>query len=91
MLRRGGKLFEVGHLCNTGPAQIDPLTVCRNEIEILGHYAYASSQYLACSARLLAEGKLPYRKLIRSFPLDKHQEVLFGGTARGVVKAAFRM
>ena len=91
MLRRGGKLFEMGHLFKTGPARIDPLTVCRNEIEILGHYAYPSSQCLVDAAGLLAEGKLPYERLIKSFPLEEYQEVLFGKRKNAIVKTVFRM
>lgn len=72
-------------------ARIDPLAVCRNEIEILGHYAYPSSRCLVHAAGLLAEGKLPYKKLIKSFPLREYQQVLFGDKAGGVVKAAFKM
>jgi len=91
MLRRGGKLFELGHLVRTGPASIDPLLVCRNEIEILGNYAYRSSNCLACAARILAEGKLPYRELVKSFPMKDYREVLFGGRAAEAVKPAFKI
>ena len=52
LLRRGGTLFEVGHLANVGLAEIDPHAVCRNELEILGHYAYPTSQTLAYATTL---------------------------------------
>jgi len=46
MLRRGGILFELGHLVKTKSAEIDPLAVCRNEIEILGKYMPEGNKHL---------------------------------------------
>ena len=70
---------------------MNPLLICRNEIEILGNYSYSSSNCLAYAARILVEGKLPYAELVRSFPMEDYQEVLFGDRARGVVKSAFKI
>jgi L-iditol 2-dehydrogenase len=91
MLRRGGTFFEMGHLVKTAPAEIDPLKVCRDELEIFGNYAYPSSQCLAYAAKLLKENKLPYKKLLKSFFLEDFPGVIFGDKARGVVKAVFSM
>jgi L-iditol 2-dehydrogenase len=89
--RRGAKVFELGHLVDAGPATVDPLKICRNEIEILGNYAYPSSQCMAYAARLLAEHALPYEKLVGLFRLDEHEAVLFGDRATSVIKAGFQM
>jgi len=91
MLRRGGQLYEMGHLVKTGPAQIDPLLVCRNEIEIIGNYAYPSSNCMAYAAKILAEGKLPYRELLKSYPLTDYEEVLFGKQRGKAAKSVFKI
>ena len=90
MLRRGGKLFEVGHLFKTRPAQIDPQTVCRNEIEILGHYAYPSSQCLADSARLLAEGKTALQKTDKKLSPGRIPGSSFRQQGKGRCKNSFQ-
>ena len=89
--RRGAKIFELGHLVDAGPATVDPMKICRNEIEILGNYAYPSSQCMAYAARLLAEHALPYEKLVGLFRLDEHEAVLFGDRATSVIKTGFQM
>ncbi|MBI4243742.1 MAG: alcohol dehydrogenase catalytic domain-containing protein [Planctomycetes bacterium] len=91
LLRRGGILFEVGHLADVGMAEIDPHLICRNEIEILGHYAYPSSQNLAYAARLLAEHTFPYEKLIHKIPLDDYATILDRNVRRNIVKIIFEM
>jgi len=91
MLRRGGQLFEMGHLLKAGPAQVDPNLICRNELEIIGNYAYPSSSCLAYAATILMEAKLPYRELIELYPLGNYEEVLFGKTNASIVKPVFAM
>jgi L-iditol 2-dehydrogenase len=88
-LRRGGKLFEIGHLVKTPMAEVDPLFVCRNEIEILGHYAYPSSSCLEYAAKILHERKFPYEELVKIHPLENYNEVIFGGKIKEAVKSAF--
>ena len=89
MLRRGGKLYEMGHLLKSEPAHIDPNLICRNEIEIIGNYAYPSSSCLGYAARILMEGKLPYHELISMHSLEDYQDVLFGRRDNTVVKDVF--
>ena len=91
MLRRGGQLFEMGHLLKAGPAQVDPNLICRNELEIIGNYAYPSSSCLACAARILMEAKLPYRELIELYPLFNYEQVLSGQPDASIVKPVFVM
>ena len=91
MLRRGGMLFEMGHLLKARPAAVPVHIVCRNEIEIVGHYGYPSSNCLAYAARVLAEGNLPFGELIRSYPLEEYEQVLFGQRDPGVVKPVFKI
>ena len=75
-LRRGGKLYEVGHLLNAGMAAVDPYVVCRNEIEILGNYAYPSSNTMKFAAELLARRDLPYEKLVCSIPFKNAADAI---------------
>jgi L-iditol 2-dehydrogenase len=89
LLRRGGTLFEVGHLANVGLAEIDPHAVCRNELEILGHYAYPTSQTLAYATTLLAAHAFPYEALLQCIPLDDYAAVLDDTRRKGPVKMVF--
>jgi threonine dehydrogenase-like Zn-dependent dehydrogenase len=89
LLRRGGTLFEIGHLANVGLAEIDPHTVCRNELEILGHYAYPTSQTLAYTTTLLAAHALPYETLMQCIALDDYSAVLDDNRRKGPVKMVF--
>ena len=91
LLRRSGKLFEVGHLANVGMAEIDPHLICRNEIEILGHYAYPSSDSLVYAAKLLAERNFPYERLIQKISLDNYGTILDRNGKRNAVKIVFEM
>ena len=89
LLRRGGTLFEIGHLANVGLAEIDPHAVCRNELSILGHYAYPTSQTLAYAATLLAARAFPYEALLQCIPLDDYAAVLDDTRRLGPVKLVF--
>lgn len=89
LLRRGGTLFEIGHLANVGLAEIDPHAVCRNELEILGHYAYPTSQTLAYATTLLAAHAFPYESLLQCIPLEDYAAVLDDTRRKGPVKTVF--
>jgi len=91
MLRRGGKLFELGHAFYAGLAKIDPYTICRNEIEILGIYVYPSSNSFLHAVKLLNENKLPYEKLTKIFSLDNYREIIFEKKTEGTIKPVFRL
>ena len=91
MIRRGGVLFEVGHLLKSPPAQIDANYVCRNEISIVGNYAYTSTNYLAMATELLMEAKLPYRDMIRTYPLGDYRQALFEDKDTSAVKRVFKI
>jgi len=89
VLKRRGILFEIGHLLDAGEAGINPYILCRNEIQILGHYAYPSSQSMLYAARLLERGGLPYEKLLKFFRLDQFKEVIFDKKTGNAIKPAF--
>lgn len=91
LLKRGGIFFEIGHLLNSGEAKIDPYIVCRNEIKIIGRYAYPTSQIMLYAAKILEKEDLPYRKLLKFFKLDQYREVIFDKKGADVIKPAFKM
>jgi len=91
MLRRGGILFEVGHLLKSTPALVDPNKICRDEISIVGNYAYPSSNCLAYAAKILMEENLPFDDLIKIYPLDDYENALFGKNNNVTVKDVFKI
>jgi len=90
-LRRGGKLYEVGHLLKTENAAIDPFYVCRNEIEILGNYAYPSSNTMRFAAELLARGRFPYEKLVYGIPFEECVDAILNKKLGNAVKPVMVM
>lgn len=89
VLKRRGILFEIGHLLDAGEARINPYILCRNEIQILGHYAYPSSLSMLFAAKLLEKNELSYEKLLKFFRLDQYQEVIFDKKTENAIKPAF--
>jgi L-iditol 2-dehydrogenase len=87
MLRRGGKLFVVGHLLKTKSAEIDPQKICRNELEILGNYAYPSSNYFHRAFQILLEDRLPYHKMTLSVPLLEAKKYIINKMPKAVKMA----
>jgi L-iditol 2-dehydrogenase len=91
LLRRGGTLFEVGHLANVGMAEIDPHFVCRNEIAIQGYYAYPTSGTLAYAAKILAAHAFPYEQLTHTEPIENYDCVFDEELRRKAAKIVFSM
>lgn len=90
-LRRGGRLYEVGHLLNAGMAEVDPYVICRNEIEVLGNYAYPSSNTMKFAAELLSRRDLPYEKLVHPVPFKNAVDVILNRKLGNAVKPVFVM
>ena len=90
-LRRGGKLYEVGHLLKTENACIDPFYICRNEIEILGNYAYPSSNTMKDAAELLSRGQFPYEKLVRVIPFEEGADAIINKKLGSAIKPVLVM
>ena len=91
VLRRRGRFYELGHLFNAGKVELDPNHICRNEIEIIGNYAYPSSQSMVDAAGLLDKHELPYERLIKIFKLDQYRDIIFDKKIGNAVKAVFRI
>ena len=82
-------MFEIGHLLDAGDAKFNPYVLRRNEIQLLGHYAYPSSQSMAYAAKLLAKNDLLYEKLLKFFRMDQYKEVIFDKKTNNAIKPAF--
>jgi len=90
-LRRGGKLYEVGHLLKTEDACVDPFYICRNEIEILGNYAYPSSNTMRFAAELLSRAQFPYEKLVHAIPFEQGADAIINNSLGKAIKPVLVM
>jgi len=90
ILKRG-RIYEMGHLLDAGKVEMDPNYICRNEIEIMGNYAYPSSKSMVDASELLGKHELPYEKLIKIFNLDQYKDVIFDKKIDSTIKAVFRI
>lgn len=91
LLRRKGHFYELGSVLDGVTAKVDPYYICRNEIKIQGYYAYPSSQCFLYAAKLLAENKLPYKKLLQFFNLAQYRDVIFNKKINNAAKTVFRI
>jgi L-iditol 2-dehydrogenase len=91
MLCRKGKLFEVGQAFQGGTAQIDPYILCKNEIELIGCFAYPSSKTMQYALEILSQRKMPFEKLTELFSIDEYEDVIFKKLTKGAVKPIFKL
>jgi L-iditol 2-dehydrogenase len=63
MVRRGGRLVEVGHYFDSGAIELKPHTVCQKEVDILGVWAYPPIQFETALA-LLQRSAAPLEELL---------------------------
>lgn len=76
--RMGGSLVEFGHYTDRGTIPINPLDVCRKDIQILGSWGYGQQEF-ASVVRILAanSGKIPFEDIVtHSFALQEIQDAL---------------
>jgi len=45
VVRRGGKVIEVGHYTDSGDTQIRPYQICNKDLDVCGVWAYPQSQF----------------------------------------------
>ena len=76
MVRRGGRLVEVGHYFDSGAIQLKPHTVCQKEVDILGVWAYPPIQF-ETALSLLQRTAAPIDELLSTpLPLAELEEGL---------------
>ena len=74
MVRRGGRLVEVGHYFDSGTIELSPHTVCNKDVDILGSWAYPPIQFETAISVLL-RGAAPFEDLLSStLPLARLEE-----------------
>jgi L-iditol 2-dehydrogenase len=73
MVRRGGKLVEVGHYGDPGGVEIRPHVVCNKDVDILGSWAYPQVQFEG-ALDMLSRTPLPIDDIItHRMPLSQVQ------------------
>jgi L-iditol 2-dehydrogenase len=86
LVRRGGRVIELGHYTDPGPVEIHPHAICYKDLDVLGVWAYPQIQF-ETALRFLANCDLPLERLItHRLPLDDVQEGLRMLGQDGVLK-----
>jgi L-iditol 2-dehydrogenase len=63
MVRRGGRLIEVGHYFDSGTVSISPHTFCFKEVDVHGVFAYPFMQF-ETALSLLKRSSAPFEELL---------------------------
>jgi len=63
LVRRGGRVIELGHYTDPGPIEIRPHAICNKDLDVLGVWAYPQIQF-ETALRFLARCDLPLERLI---------------------------
>ena len=63
MIRRGGRLIEVGHYFDSGTISLSPHVICHKEADVLGVWAYPPMQF-ETALSLLARTSAPLEALL---------------------------
>ena len=63
MVRRGGRLVEVGHYFESGTIALSPHTICQKDVDIHGVWAYPPMQFEA-ALRLLERSAAPLEQML---------------------------
>ena len=76
ILRRGGRLIEVGHYFDSGTIALTPHTICHKEADVLGVWAYPPMQF-ETALSLLERSSAPFEDLVSAtLPLPQLEEGL---------------
>jgi len=74
LVRRGGKVIEVGHYTDPGEVTIRPHVICRKDVDIAGVWAYPAIQF-ETALDFLARSVAPLEMLTtHRLPLDRIEE-----------------
>jgi len=91
MCRPGGTLVEVGHYTDRGTVTINPLMLCRKDINLFGCWGYGPRQFGHALRVLGAHGGLLGRLVTHTFPLDDIVEALETARRQECMKAVVEM
>ena len=86
LVRRGGKVIEVGHYCDSGEVSVNPHVICRKDIDILAVWSYPQIQF-ATALEFLRRTKAPLEELVTHYlPLEKFEDGIKMLGTEGVYK-----
>lgn len=86
LVRRGGKVIESGHYCDSGEVKVNPHVVCRKDIDILGVWAYPPLQF-ETALNFLQRTTAPLEELVTHYlPLEKFEDAIHLLGSEGVFK-----
>jgi len=91
MCRAGGTLVEVGHYTDRGTIAINPLMLCRKDINLFGCWGYGPQHFGQALRVLRAHGSLLGRLVTHTFPLDALVEALETARRQECMKAVVEM
>ena len=65
LVRRGGKLVELGHYTNVGTVEVNPRDICWRDVDILGSWSYPPTQFeTALNLLYYQRDRFPFKKMI---------------------------
>jgi L-iditol 2-dehydrogenase len=65
LVRRGGRLVELGHYTNVGTVEINPRDICWRDVDILGSWSYPPTQFeTALNLLYYQRDRFPFKKAI---------------------------
>lgn len=71
MVRRGGKVIEVGHYTDSGDIQVKPHQICNKDLDVCGVWAYPQIQFQT-ALDFLQRTRAPLHELItHHLPLNQ--------------------
>jgi L-iditol 2-dehydrogenase len=86
LVRRGGKVLEIGHYCDAGEISVNPHVICRKDIDILGVWSYPQIQF-ETALEFLRRSKAPLEELVTHYiPLEKFEDGIKMLGSEGVYK-----
>lgn len=76
MVRRGGRVVEVGHYFDSGTVSLAPHTICHKDLDVLGVWAYPPIQF-ETALSMLGRTSAPLDELLSTtVPLEQLEEGL---------------
>jgi len=86
LVRRGGKVVEIGHYCDSGEVSVNPHVICRKDIDILAVWSYPQIQF-ATALEFLRQCNAPLEELVTHYlPLEKFEDGIKMLGTEGVYK-----
>lgn len=89
MTRPGGTLVEVGHYTDRGTVPLNPLDICKKDIQIFGCWGYGPQQF-GEALRIFESriGDIPFSEIVtHRFPLNDLQNAIETAKEQSCVKA----